>query len=88
MSLSSFKIKIIDFGLARFYSNQDLCVLFGTPEFVSPEVISYDPVSPAADMWSLGVICYVMQVLFCFFYIYKKNTKELIFLKILFVKIA
>ncbi|CAH8527843.1 unnamed protein product [Heterobilharzia americana] len=60
LSTTSFKTKIIDFGLARFYENQHLCVLFGTPEFVSPEVISYEPVSPAADMWSLGVICYVM----------------------------
>ncbi|CAH8848665.1 unnamed protein product [Trichobilharzia szidati] len=60
LSGTSFKTKIIDFGLARFYENKHLCVLFGTPEFVSPEVISYEPVSPAADMWSLGVICYVM----------------------------
>ncbi|TNN12301.1 Myosin light chain kinase, smooth muscle isoform 1 [Schistosoma japonicum] len=60
LSATSFKTKIIDFGLARFYQNQNLCVLFGTPEFVSPEVISYEPISPAADMWSLGVICYVM----------------------------
>ncbi|CAH8531241.1 unnamed protein product [Schistosoma guineensis] len=60
LSATSFKTKIIDFGLARFYQDQNLCVLFGTPEFVSPEVISYEPVSPAADMWSLGVICYVM----------------------------
>ncbi|VDP28372.1 unnamed protein product [Schistosoma margrebowiei] len=61
LSATSFKTKIIDFGLARFYQDQNLCVLFGTPEFVSPEVISYEPVSPAADMWSLGVICYVMD---------------------------
>ncbi|KAF5395333.1 Myosin light chain kinase smooth muscle [Paragonimus heterotremus] len=60
LSRTSFKIKIIDFGLARFYDNKEMCVLFGTPEFVSPEVISYEPVTPAADMWSVGVICYVM----------------------------
>ncbi|TGZ67723.1 hypothetical protein CRM22_004642 [Opisthorchis felineus] len=60
LSKSSFKIKIIDFGLARFYGESDVRVLFGTPEFVSPEVISYEPVTPAADMWSVGVICYVM----------------------------
>ncbi|CAH8476870.1 unnamed protein product [Dicrocoelium dendriticum] len=60
LSRTSFKTKIIDFGLARFYDGKELCVLFGTPEFVSPEVISYEPVTPAADMWSLGVICYVM----------------------------
>ncbi|KER24261.1 hypothetical protein T265_08052 [Opisthorchis viverrini] len=60
LSKTSFKIKIIDFGLARFYGESDVRVLFGTPEFVSPEVISYEPVTPAADMWSVGVICYVM----------------------------
>ncbi|TPP62976.1 Myosin light chain kinase smooth muscle, partial [Fasciola gigantica] len=60
LSRTSFKIKIIDFGLARFYDGKEICVLFGTPEFVSPEVISYEPVCPAADMWSVGVICYVM----------------------------
>ncbi len=32
----------------------------GTAEFVSPEVINYDPVSPASDVWSLGVIAYVL----------------------------
>ncbi len=32
----------------------------GTPEFVSPEVVNYDPVSLASDLWSLGVIAYVL----------------------------
>lgn len=58
---TSHQIKIIDFGLARVYDPSDnLRILFGTPEFVAPEVISYEPVSPASDMWSLGVICYVL----------------------------
>ncbi|XP_023226281.1 myosin light chain kinase, smooth muscle-like [Centruroides sculpturatus] len=58
---TSHQIKIIDFGLARVYDPADnLRILFGTPEFVAPEVISYEPVSPASDMWSLGVICYVL----------------------------
>ena len=34
--------------------------MFGTPEFVSPEVISYEPVSTTSDMWSVGVVCYVL----------------------------
>ncbi|XP_042897175.1 uncharacterized protein [Parasteatoda tepidariorum] len=58
---TSHKIKIIDFGLARFYkSEESLRVLFGTPEFVAPEVINYEPVCPSSDMWSVGVICYVL----------------------------
>jgi serine/threonine protein kinase len=32
----------------------------GTPEFVSPEVVNYDPISLASDTWSLGVIAYVL----------------------------
>ncbi|NP_001161592.1 myosin light chain kinase-like protein [Saccoglossus kowalevskii] len=55
------KIKIIDFGLARKYNpKESLKVMFGTPEFVAPEVINYDQISEATDMWSVGVICYVL----------------------------
>ncbi|CAG5119621.1 unnamed protein product, partial [Candidula unifasciata] len=58
---NSNRIKIIDFGLARFYTpGQGTKVLFGTPEFIAPEVINYDEISFATDMWSLGVICYVL----------------------------
>lgn len=32
----------------------------GTPEFVPPEVVNYDPVSLSSDLWSLGVIAYVL----------------------------
>ena len=32
----------------------------GTPQFVSPEVIKYEPITLATDMWSLGVITYVL----------------------------
>lgn len=54
-------VKIIDFGLAsRLDSNTPLKVMHGTPEFVAPEVISYEPVCLATDMWSIGVICYIL----------------------------
>ncbi|KAM4605259.1 uncharacterized protein mylk4a [Polymixia lowei] len=55
------KIKIIDFGLARIYKPKEkLRVNFGTPEFLAPEVINYDFVSFNTDMWSLGVITYML----------------------------
>ncbi|XP_045439895.1 myosin light chain kinase, smooth muscle isoform X1 [Pipistrellus kuhlii] len=55
------KIKLIDFGLARRLENAgSLKVLFGTPEFVAPEVINYEPIGYATDMWSIGVICYIL----------------------------
>ncbi|KAG7525679.1 myosin light chain kinase 3-like isoform X2 [Solea senegalensis] len=55
------KIKIIDFGLARIYKPREkLRVNFGTPEFLAPEVINYDFASFNTDMWSLGVITYML----------------------------
>ncbi|RWS07967.1 death-associated protein kinase 2-like protein [Dinothrombium tinctorium] len=53
------RIKLIDFGLSRLLlSNNDVREMMGTPEFVAPEIISYEPVTLASDMWSLGVITY------------------------------
>ncbi|RWS25381.1 myosin light chain kinase: smooth muscle-like protein, partial [Leptotrombidium deliense] len=58
---NSHRIKIIDFGLARIWNPKtEARVLFGTPEFVAPEVIQYEPISPKCDLWSIGVICYVL----------------------------
>lgn len=55
------RVKLIDFGLARrFDPKTKLQVMFGTPDFAAPEVLSYERVTPAADMWSVGVICYVL----------------------------
>ncbi|XP_062923008.1 myosin light chain kinase 3 isoform X1 [Mobula hypostoma] len=55
------QIKIIDFGLARRYKPREkLKVNFGTPEFLAPEVVNYDYVSFSTDMWSVGVITYML----------------------------
>ncbi|NWR38474.1 MYLK protein, partial [Tachuris rubrigastra] len=35
-------------------------VLHGTPEFMAPEVVAFEPVSFSTDMWSVGVICYIL----------------------------
>lgn len=65
------RIKIIDFGLARkFDPEKKLQVLFGTPEFVAPEVVNFDRIGYETDMWSIGVICYVMQVIIFLIYCY------------------
>ncbi|XP_058032703.1 myosin light chain kinase 2, skeletal/cardiac muscle [Ahaetulla prasina] len=54
-------VKIIDFGFARrFNPREKLKVNFGTPEFLPPEVVSYEPVSYSSDMWSMGVIAYML----------------------------
>ncbi|XP_007447048.1 PREDICTED: serine/threonine-protein kinase 17A [Lipotes vexillifer] len=54
-------IKIVDFGLSRILKNgEELREIMGTPEYVAPEILSYDPISMATDMWSIGVLAYVM----------------------------
>ncbi|KAM9445724.1 myosin light chain kinase 2, skeletal/cardiac muscle [Clarias gariepinus] len=58
---SSHQIKIIDFGLARRYKPREkLRVSFGTPEFLAPEVVNFDFVSFPTDMWTLGVVTYML----------------------------
>lgn len=55
------RIKIIDFGLARIYNpKEELRILFGTPEFTAPEVVNFDVITLKTDMWSVGIICYVL----------------------------
>lgn len=55
------QVKIVDLGLARLLDPKvPLKVMHGTPEFVAPEVINYEPVTFATDMWSIGVICYIL----------------------------
>ncbi|XP_068131901.1 death-associated protein kinase 2 isoform X2 [Hyperolius riggenbachi] len=54
-------IKLIDFGLAhRIEDGVEFKNIFGTPEFVAPEIINYEPLGLAADMWSIGVITYIL----------------------------
>lgn len=61
VSRISHEIKLIDFGLAQKISpDTPVRVLFGTPEFIPPEIINYEPIGTESDMWSVGVICYVL----------------------------
>ncbi|XP_066184887.1 death-associated protein kinase 2 isoform X2 [Sylvia atricapilla] len=48
-------IKLIDFGLAhKIEDGVDFKNIFGTPEFVAPEIVNYEPLGLAADMWLSG----------------------------------
>ncbi|XP_060064239.1 myosin light chain kinase, smooth muscle-like isoform X2 [Ylistrum balloti] len=54
-------IKIIDFGLAQFHKpGESLRGISGTPEFIAPEVVNYEEIGLQTDIWSIGVICYVL----------------------------
>jgi len=55
------RIKIIDFGLAMKYTaHGSHKIMAGTIDFMAPEVTNYEEVNPGTDMWSIGVICYVL----------------------------
>ncbi|KAG9352082.1 hypothetical protein JZ751_020495 [Albula glossodonta] len=55
------RIKLIDFGLAhRIQEGTEFKNIFGTPEFVAPEIVNYEPLGLEADMWSIGVITYIL----------------------------
>ncbi|XP_076011415.1 death-associated protein kinase 2a isoform X1 [Genypterus blacodes] len=57
------RIKLIDFGLAhKIEAGVEFKNIFGTPEFVAPEIVNYEPLGLEADMWSIGVITYILQV--------------------------
>lgn len=54
-------IKLIDFGLAhKIEDGVEFKNIFGTPEFVAPEIVNYEPLGLPADMWSIGVITYIL----------------------------
>jgi serine/threonine protein kinase len=63
-------IKVADFGLARVVSANDVMkTACGTPGYVAPEILQnkgYD--SPAVDLWSTGVILYILLCGFPPFY--------------------
>ncbi|XP_071356442.1 death-associated protein kinase 2 [Trachinotus anak] len=54
-------IKLIDFGLAHhFHQGEEFRSSSGTPQYIAPEVINCEALSTAADMWSIGVITYIL----------------------------
>ncbi|XP_060642170.1 death-associated protein kinase 3 [Anolis sagrei] len=55
------RIKLIDFGIAhKIEAGTEFKNIFGTPEFVAPEIVNYEPLGLEADMWSIGVITYIL----------------------------
>lgn len=76
-------IKISDFGLAHFFDAEGLTkpgTLIGTPAFMSPEQIKGMPVDARSDIFSLGVIFYL---LICNRYPFDGSTKKEIYESVL-----
>ena len=55
------ELKIIDFGLSNKYQeNYSLKTIVGTPQYISPEIISGVEYTDKCDIWSLGIIMYCL----------------------------
>lgn len=59
------KVKIADFGLARYFTDDSqLRTICGSPLYVAPEILDIgtnsETYTPAVDMWSIGVIVYIL----------------------------
>ncbi|XP_050522603.1 death-associated protein kinase 1-like isoform X2 [Daktulosphaira vitifoliae] len=54
-------VKLCDFGISRYLSEGvDVREILGTPDYVAPEVLNYEPIDVQTDMWSIGVLMYVL----------------------------
>lgn len=54
--------KVLDFGIAKLTSASTVTrdKIVGTPEYISPEQARGEPVQPASDVYSLGILLYEM----------------------------
>ena len=54
-------IKLCDFGFAaKLTGPRSLHQLCGTPGYVAPEILSRQPYGKEVDMWSIGVLTYIL----------------------------
>jgi len=54
-------VKIADFGLSKIFSGEEvLKTSCGTPGYVAPEVLLSDSYDKSVDLWSVGVITYII----------------------------
>ena len=58
---NNLEIKVTDFGFARYFDNDEgLNFSLGSPFYVAPEMYSGQKYDEKIDIWSVGVITYVI----------------------------
>lgn len=74
------KLLITDFGLARVLKENDfLSTTCGTPHYVAPEILKESGHSFPVDMWSVGVITYVLLAGYTPFWGGENNDEKLMY---------
>jgi len=75
------QVKIADFGLSKDFSDSNaMTTCCGSPSYVAPEVLQQGMYNNSCDIWSIGVILYVLLSGFLPFF---GETQEELFDKIL-----
>lgn len=55
-------LKIIDFGVSQIITNQTyMSTAIGTPLYMAPEIFKGEKYDGAVDIWSIGIILYVLM---------------------------
>ena len=58
---SNADIRLLDFGLSKIVGNDEKCTEpYGTLSFVAPEVLQGKPYDKSVDLWSIGIITFLL----------------------------
>jgi len=72
-------LKLVDFGFAARCEGNSLTNQCGTPAYVAPEIVRKQPHGVGVDMWSFGVILYI---LLCGYPPFRDKVEKSLFAKI------
>eukprot|EP01097_Dermamoeba_algensis_P002647 TRINITY_DN2047_c0_g1_i1.p1 TRINITY_DN2047_c0_g1~~TRINITY_DN2047_c0_g1_i1.p1 ORF type:complete len:362 (-),score=66.70 TRINITY_DN2047_c0_g1_i1:76-1161(-) len=61
-------VKLVDFGFSKNFGEEKMVTSVGSPGYVAPEILTNESYDMAVDMWSVGVIIYVLLCGFPPFY--------------------
>jgi calcium/calmodulin-dependent protein kinase I len=53
-------VKLADFGFAVVANGMSITSQCGTPGYIAPEILENKPYGKPVDMWSFGVILYIL----------------------------